>query len=76
MDLKNHEPSNSHYQLQISKDKFLDAVHSKHTAGFANSCLPKDKKQGHCKYNNAKLTVNSKSKKAAIKSIKTYKTDE
>ena len=63
----------SHYQLQISKDKFLDAVHSKHTAGFSNSCLGKDKKNGNCKYNNAKLTVNSKTNKACYKKPENYK---
>ena len=71
----NQDPSG--YGIHLNKNQVLDGKSTQSGLGrYANTCKPANKKKGHCKGQNAKLTVNHMNQSASIKATKKIKAGE
>ena len=64
------KPIGGDYTLKVNNNRFINANRSKDIAGFANDCRTMNKKKGECKGNNAKYSLNNKTKTVNLVSTK------
>lgn len=64
------EPIGGNYALKVSNNRFINANRSKDIAGFANDCRTMNRKKGECRGNNAKYSLNNKTKAINLVSTK------
>ena len=63
-------PINGNYVLEVKKNRFINANRNIDTAGFANDCRARNKRNNECQGTNAKFSYNNKSKTVSLVSTK------
>ena len=71
----NQNPSG--YGIHLNNNQVLDGKSTQSGLGrYANTCKPANKRQGQCKGQNAKLSVNHRNQSASLKATKKIKAGE